>query len=172
MGSFTPIRGSVSWKSRMRCTSAPTPVAAVVHRMGDRTGRKLARFPWNPSDASRAQLGIFPSRDRRSRISQSSPSRPSQITGAGAVAGRGDRAVSSASSIGVTAAAGAPVSRDGPAERAAISVRRQAKIENAARGSAQRSKARLRRMVKRGNYRAAGFEAGAGLPVGDSLSFK
>jgi hypothetical protein len=37
-GSFVPDFGSVSWKSRTRCTSGPTPVAAVVQRIGERTG--------------------------------------------------------------------------------------------------------------------------------------
>ncbi len=46
IGTFWPVAGSTSWKSRTRCTSGPTPVASVVHTMGERTGR---------NDSSRAE---------------------------------------------------------------------------------------------------------------------
>src|SRR6266542_1693070 len=149
IGSFAPLLGSTSWKSRMRWTSGPTPVARVPQTTGESTGKKLSRSAMNPSEARRAQLGILPSRERRPTISKSSPSRPSQITGGDPPAVRGDRAAS-APSTGVTAEAAAPLSREGPAGGvAAGSLRRQAPAERA-RASAQRSPARLRRIVKAG----------------------
>src|SRR6266536_53131 len=151
-GSFAPLLGSTSWKSRMRWTSGPTPVARVPQTTGDSTGKKLRRSAVKPSEARRAQLGIFPSRERRSTISQSSPSSPSQITGGDPPAGRGDRAASSASSTGVTATA--PLRAEGAADGAAFwSFLRQAATEKPI-ASAQRSPARLRRMVKTGKLPA------------------
>ncbi len=44
IGTFWPLFGSTSWKSRIRWTSGPTPVATVVQTTGDRTGMKLFSF--------------------------------------------------------------------------------------------------------------------------------
>src|SRR5579872_6425718 len=59
--------------------------------IGERIGMKDFRREEYPSLTSRAQFGIFPSEDNRLRISQSIPSRPSQITGCGRLSGRRKR---------------------------------------------------------------------------------
>ncbi len=38
IGTFWPVTGSTCWKSRTRWISGPTPVASVVHTIGERIG--------------------------------------------------------------------------------------------------------------------------------------
>ncbi len=113
IGTFWPVFGSTCWKSRMRCTSGPTPVATVVQTTGESTGMKLFNLALYPSDVSRFQLGIRPSAARRSSSSQSRPSSPSQITGVCPPASRRLRASTSEVSTGAAAGAAAAAAEGG-----------------------------------------------------------
>src|SRR5216683_6331651 len=79
-----------------------------------------------PSAASRLQLGIFPSEDSRSRISQSSPSKPSQMTGCEEPVGRRLRvATSELSTAGDSAASSAGAATEAGRAPADFSARPQ-----------------------------------------------
>src|SRR5205823_14602456 len=75
-----PVIGSGSENPWMPCLYARLPVAIEVHRIGLRTGWRVAMFPQMPSSISLARFGIFPESMSGMMTLQSAASQPIRST--------------------------------------------------------------------------------------------
>ena len=162
IGTFAPVFGSTSWKSRTRWTSGPTPVAAVVQRIGESSGieaREVRRgtLRGEALPVRHPALAREPVEELPVEAVQTEPDDAGAVRRPAAA----ERAATSASSTGVAERRTRPARFPAEAPRGVLRRAGRPQRGESERERAENSGAARTHLQRSGeSYRAAGFDAG------------